>query len=100
MADFIIRADHYIKEGMLDDWLALARVDAREAVKEPGCKRFDVLIERGSTTHAMLVEVYNSEADWHAHMEQPYVKAFMEGAADMLADKVRVEFDMLYEGGT
>ena len=47
MADFVIRADHYIKEGMLDDWLALARVDAREAVKEPGCRRFDVFVERG-----------------------------------------------------
>jgi len=100
MADFIIRADHHVKEGMLDDWLALARFDAREAVKEPGCKRFDVLVERGSTTHGMLIEVYDSEADWHEHMKQPYVKAFMEGAADMLADKARVEFDMLYEGGT
>lgn len=100
MADFIIRADHYIKEGMLEAWLELAKVDAREAVKEPGCKRFDVLIERGSTTHAMLFEVYDSEADWLEHMKQPYVKAFMDAAADMLTDKARVDFDMLYEGGT
>ena len=100
MADFVIRADHYIKEGMLDDWLAMARVDAREAVKEPGCKRFDFFVERGSTTHAMLVEVYDSEANWHEHMKQHYVKTFMEGAADMLTDKGRVEFDMAYEGGT
>jgi quinol monooxygenase YgiN len=100
MADFVIRADHYIKEGMLDDWVAMARVDAREAVKEPGCKRFDVFVERGSTTHAMFIEVYNSEADWHEHMKQHYVKTFMEGVGDMLSDKVRVEFDMVYEGGT
>ena len=100
MADFVIRADHYIKEGMLDGWLALVRVDAREAVKEPGCKRFDVLVERGSTTHGMLIEVYDSEADWHEHMKQPCVKAFMEGAVDMLTDKARIECDMLYEGGT
>jgi quinol monooxygenase YgiN len=95
MADFVIRADHYVKEGMLDDWLALARVDAREVVKELGCKRFDVLVERGSTTHGMLVEVYDSEADWHEHMKRLYVKAFMEGAGDMLTDKARVECDML-----
>ena len=100
MADFIIRADHYIEDSMLDAWLALAKVDAREAVKEPGCKRFDVLVARGSTTHAMLFEVYDSEADWRAHMEQPYVKTFMDGAADMLTDKVRIDFDMVYEGGT
>ena len=48
----------------------------------------------------MFVEVYDSEADWHEHMKQPYVKAFMEGAADMLTDKARVEFDLTYEGGT
>jgi len=100
MADFIIRADHYIKDGMLEQWLDLARVDAREAVKEPGCKRFDILVERGSTTHAMLFEVYESEADWNEHMKQPYVKAFMDAAADMTADRSRSEFDMVYEGGT
>ena len=100
MADFVIRADHYIKDGMLDDWLALVPVDAREAVKEPGCKRFDVFVERGSTSHGMLIEVHDSEADWHEHMKQPCVKVFMEGAVDMLTDKAGIEFDMLYEGGT
>ena len=69
-------------------------------MKEPGCKRFDVFVERGSTTHGMFVEVYDSEADWHEHMKQPYVQALMEGAADLLTDKARVEFDLTYEGGT
>lgn len=98
--DFVVRADHHLKEGTFDRWLELARADAREAVKEPGCRSFDILRASGSETHAMLWEVYDSEASWRWHMEQPYVKAFMKEAADLLADKVRLTFDMVSVGGS
>ena len=41
--------------------------NASESIKEPGCRRFDVLYLDSDPYHVFLVEVYDNEAAFKAH---------------------------------
>lgn len=79
----------------MDRWLRLAYANSAASLKEAGCERFDILVDRGQSNHAFLYEIYESRAAWLSHCEQPHFKTFVDGVKDILVKRVRGEFDLL-----
>jgi quinol monooxygenase YgiN len=94
MPKFAICAEHFVKDGAMDQWLRLARANAAASRSEAACERFDILVDREQPNHAFLCEVYDSRDAWLSHCEQPHFKTFMEGVKDIVVKRVRGEFDL------
>jgi quinol monooxygenase YgiN len=76
--------DFEVKEGTVDQVLALVSENARNSVeKEPGCHQFDVLQVTDSPNRLMLYEVYENEAAFEAHSKSAHFLAFIEKARPM-----------------
>ena len=97
MTRFVIRAEHFVKEGRMKDWLTLAFANSRESLNEPGVQRFDVSVSQDDPNHALLYEIYDSREHWLTHCETPHFKAFVEGVKDLIDRRDRGYFDLLTE---
>lgn len=95
MARFVIRAEHFVKDGHMKQWLELALANSRESLKEPGVQRFDVCVSRDDPNHALLYEIYESHDHWLAHCQTEHFKAFVAGIEDLIARRDRGYFDLL-----
>ena len=88
MARFVVLARFRVKPGTRDQFVALAQTDAAASVaNEPGCHRFDVLVDREDESRVVLYEIYEDKAAFDAHLETPHLKAFRDGIADLIADR-------------
>ena len=61
--------------------------NAANAVKEPGCREFNVLVLANRPNHVFLFEVYDNEAALAAHRETPHFKKFFATAGNLVADR-------------
>ncbi len=95
MARFVIRAEHFVREGHVQEWLELAFANARESLKEPGVQRFDVSVSQDDPNHALLYEIYESRDHWLAHCETTHFKTFINGIKDLIVRRERAYFDLL-----
>ncbi|MGE0316027.1 MAG: putative quinol monooxygenase [Lautropia sp.] len=98
MPRFVIRAEHHLRPGARDAWLALAHANSRESLKEAGVQRFDVLVSREDPDRALLYEIYDSREAWLTHCETAHFKAFVDGIGELIHRRDRGEFDLLTEG--
>ena len=55
---------------------------------EPGCRQFDVCESPAEPGKVFLYEVYDSEADFQAHLAAPHFLQFNALTAPWVADKV------------
>tara|TARA_R110002072_G_scaffold10726_54_gene49786 strand:+ start:507 stop:803 length:297 start_codon:yes stop_codon:yes gene_type:complete len=71
-----------------DAYLARA-LQHRENVnaKEPACQRFEISVEENDPNVVRLYEVYDDEAAVQHHMETPYMIAYREETAPMIAER-------------
>ena len=97
MPRFVIRAEHFVKEGLMEVWLELAFANSRESLKERGVQRFDVSVSQEDPNRALLYEIYDSREEWLAHCETPHFKAFVAGVEDLIVRRERGYFDLLTE---
>ena len=66
-----------LKPGAMPAFLTAARNDATGSVtREPGCRRFDVLVDPQRTDRVCFYEVYDDEAAYIAHRELPHYAEF------------------------
>ena len=88
---FIIIAEFEVKPEARDRFLELVIIDASQSVaKEPGCRQFDVTVDRERPNRVVLYEVYDDEAAFDAHRETPHLKTFREQIEGLTVDfKVR-----------
>jgi len=87
----IIYVEFTIKAAAVERFRALILENARLSLKnEPGCRRFDVLIDDASPSRIVLYEIYEDPAAFDAHMATAHYKAFA-AAADALLEGRRVE---------
>ena len=87
----VIYVEFTIKAGAVERFRALILENARLSLKnEPGCRRFDVLIDDASPSRIVLYEIYKDPAAFDAHMATAHYKAFA-AAADALLEGRRVE---------
>ena len=61
--------------------------NAANAVKEPGCREFNVLVMPNRPYHVFLFEVYDNEAALAAHRNTDHFKKYAATTANMVADR-------------
>ena len=59
---YVLQVALRIRRENTDAFMKKVLENAAEARKEPGCRRFDVLVDPKDPTHAMLYEIYDNEA--------------------------------------
>lgn len=71
-----------------DAYLDLARAHrGRVLEKEAGCSRFDISVEEDNENLVRLYEVYDDAAAVEHHVQTPYMNAYREETAPMIADR-------------
>jgi quinol monooxygenase YgiN len=87
----VIYVEFTIKAVAVARFRALILENARRSLeREPGCRRFDVLIDAAAPNRIVLYEIYENPAAFDAHMATAHYKVFA-AAADELLEGRRVE---------
>lgn len=101
MARFVITVDFYLRAGTLEPFLKLIKENAHKSLtEEPGCDRFDVLIERNSPDHIVLYEIYRDRAAFDFHLKSRHYAQFNTASQPYVRDKKVLEFEYTNDGGT
>ena len=99
MARFVITVDFYLHAGTLEPFLILIKENARKSLtEEPGCDRFDVLIEKGAPDHIVLYEIYHDRAAFDVHLKSRHFAQFNTASQRYVKDKKVVEYEYANEG--
>jgi len=61
--------------------------NAANSVKEPGCRRFDIVVLASNPNHFFLYEVYDNEAAYQAHRTTDHFKKYAATTANMVAQR-------------
>ncbi|MCA0431819.1 MAG: antibiotic biosynthesis monooxygenase [Proteobacteria bacterium] len=100
MNKFIITVDFKLKPGSMSAFRTLIDTNAKASCRdEPGCRRFDVAVPRGSEDRIFLYEIYDTRDAFEAHKRTPHFHAFNTASAPLVESKSAVELDLVCEGG-
>jgi len=86
---FVLVVNIRIKPENVERFMPMVLENAREARKEPGCKQFDVLVDREDKTKVMLYEIYKDEKAFEVHQQTPHFKKYLAEAVPLLASRER-----------
>ncbi len=85
-----------------DDMPAFRRLidaNARQSCAlEPGCRRFDVLVPKGSADTILLYEIYDNQAAFEAHLRAAHYHLFDSASAALVLAKSVSDFTLACEG--
>ena len=70
-----------------EKFLAAITENGMAPVKEPGCRRFDILNLASDPNHFFLYEIYDNEAALKSHRETPHFKKYAAITANMVAKR-------------
>jgi quinol monooxygenase YgiN len=84
---FINAVDLDIAPGQIDQYLTLAKGNGAAAVKEPGCREFNISVSQKDPNHVFLFEVYDNAAALEAHRATDHFKAYMAATKDMVTKR-------------
>jgi (4S)-4-hydroxy-5-phosphonooxypentane-2,3-dione isomerase len=84
---FVNAVDLDIVPAERDSYLAALKENGAASVKEPGCKRFDIINLNSDPNHVFLYEVYDNEAALKAHRETDHFKKYAATTAKMVAKR-------------
>ena len=90
--NFVLVVNIRIKPEHVDRWIQMALENAHAARKEPGCRRFDVLVDPKDRTRVLLYEIYDDEKAFEAHQATPHFKKYLAEAVPLLAHRERQVF--------
>jgi len=77
MRRFALWVEFEIVPGGVPGFLAAARDDAAgSTANEPGCRRFEVLVDPARPSRVCFYEIYDDEAAFEAHKTTPHFSAF------------------------
>jgi len=100
MARYVITVDFYLHTGTLEPFLRLIKENAEKSLTdEPGCDRFDVLIEKGAPDHIVLYEIYKDRAAFDFHLKSRHFAQFNAASQRYVRDKKVVEYEYTNDGG-
>ena len=88
MSAVVLHVELTLKPESRDAYLARAR-QHRENVRknEPACQRFEISVEEDNPNLVRLYEVYDDQAAVEHHMQTPYMIAYREETAAMIAER-------------
>jgi quinol monooxygenase YgiN len=85
---FVIIAEFEVKPDKLEQFLELARTDASHSVeREPGCRQFDVTLDREQPNRVVLYEIYDDEAAFDAHLQTTHLAGFRAGIESLIVSR-------------
>ena len=80
----LINAVEYdIVPGQVDNFLAALKENGAAAVKEPGCREFDIAVSQKDPNHVFILEVYDNAAAAEAHTATEHFKKYKAATAGM-----------------
>src|SRR5690348_9694362 len=82
---FVNAVDLDIVPADREAFLAAIKENGAATVKEPGCKRFDIINLNSDPNHFFLYEVYDNEAALKSHRETDHFKKYMTTTGKMVA---------------
>jgi (4S)-4-hydroxy-5-phosphonooxypentane-2,3-dione isomerase len=81
---FLINAVEYdVVPGQVDNFLAALKENGAAAVKEPGCREFNISVSQKDPNHVLIYEVYNDAAAAEAHTATEHFKKYKAATAGM-----------------
>ncbi len=86
---YVLQVALKVKPENVDAFVAKARVNAAAARTEPGCRRFDVVVDPNDATRMMLYEVYDDAKAFEAHQQTDAFKTYLAEAVPLLASRER-----------
>ena len=87
--NFVLVVMIRIKPENVDRFMAEALANGREARKEPGCRQFDILVDKADRTKVMLFEIYDDEKAFEAHQQTPHFNRYLTEAVPLLESRER-----------
>jgi (4S)-4-hydroxy-5-phosphonooxypentane-2,3-dione isomerase len=69
----------------LDKFIAAIKENGAAAVKEPGCREFNIIVSQKNPNHIMLFEVYDNVAALDAYRVTDHFKKYQATTKDMVA---------------
>ena len=100
MLRYVITVDFYLHAGTLEPFLKLIKDNAHKSLtEEPGCDRFDVLIEKGAPDHIVLYEIYQDHAAFEFHLKSRHFAQFNAASQRYVKEKKVVEYEYTNDGG-
>jgi (4S)-4-hydroxy-5-phosphonooxypentane-2,3-dione isomerase len=84
---YVNAVDLDIVPAEMEKYLAAIKDNAASAIKEPGCRQFDVLVLASNPNHIFLYEVYDNETAYQAHRATDHFKKYAATTANMVAQR-------------
>jgi len=85
---YINAVDLVIVPSEMPKFLEAIKENGANAVKEPGCREFNITVLASNPNHVFLYEVYDNEAALDAHRQTPHFKKYQAATQGMVADRV------------
>ena len=80
---YVNAVDLDIKPGDMPKFLEAVKENGANAVKEPGCREFNIQVLAKDPNHVFLYEVYDNEAALTAHRATDHFKKFAAATAEI-----------------
>lgn len=81
-----------IVPGSADAFLAALKENAQAAIKEPGCREFNISIAQNDPNHVLTFTVFESVAALESHRKTDAYKKFREATKGMIAKNANRQF--------
>lgn len=86
----------HVKPEAVDEFIQASAANHREAIKEPGNIRFDVLHQADDKTRFILYEAYETEEAAAAHKNTAHYIAWRDAVREMMAEpRFGVKYNIL-----
>ena len=84
---YINAVDLVVIPSEMPKFLEAIKENGANAVKEPGCREFNITVLANNPNHVFLYEVYDNAAALDAHRQTEHFKKFQATTASMIADR-------------
>ena len=84
---YINAVDLVIVPSEMPKFLEAIKENGANAVKEPGCRTFNISVQQSNPNHVFLYEVYDNAAALDAHRQTEHFKKFQATTANMIVDR-------------
>jgi quinol monooxygenase YgiN len=84
---YINAVDLVVIPSELPKFMEAIKENAANAVKEPGCREFNITVLANNPNHVFLYEVYDNEDALKAHLQTPHFLKFRAATQGMVVDR-------------
>ena len=84
---YINAVDLVVIPSEMPKFLEAIKENGANAVKEPGCREFNITVMANNPNHVFLYEVYDNEAALNTHRQTEHFKKYQAATANMIADR-------------